>query len=89
MEKKCQNQGNFVTLSNALETDNVRFDGKEWSPQSWCADSVRVACADGGDTNDDGNFETETANSAIMRLHGYNICGRVSQKMKKLMTRTY
>jgi leucyl-tRNA synthetase len=67
-EKMSKSKGNFVTLSNALETDNVRFDGKAWSSQSWCADSVRIACADGGDSNDDGNFETETANAAIMRL---------------------
>ena len=41
--------------------------GKNGAPSHGALTVLRVACADGGDTND-GNFETETANSAILRL---------------------
>ena len=66
--KMSKSKGNFVTLSDGLGTDNVRFDGTEWKSQSWSADSVRIALADAGDSNEDANFETETANMAILRL---------------------
>jgi valyl-tRNA synthetase len=34
----------------------------------YSADAVRVALADGSDTNDDGNFEKAAANATVMRL---------------------
>ena len=46
--------GNFLTLKESIE--------------KFGSDAVRLALADAGDTMDDANFETSTANSAILRL---------------------
>lgn len=53
-EKMSKSTGNFLTLHQALE--------------EYGADAVRIALAESGDGMDDGNFETSTANSAILRL---------------------
>ncbi len=52
--KMSKNKGNFLTLRDCLD----RFG----------ADATRFTCADSGDSLDDSNFETLTANSAIMKL---------------------
>ena len=52
--KMSKNRGNFLTLKECLD----RFG----------ADATRFTCADSGDSLDDSNFETLTANSAIMKL---------------------
>ena len=46
--------GNFKTLNEAI--------------QEYSADCMRWALADAGDGMDDANFETTTANAAILRL---------------------
>lgn len=46
--------GNFITLRACLE--------------KFGTDASRVALADAGDSLDDGNFEDETANAAILKL---------------------
>ena len=71
--KMSKSKGNFILLADAIETNNVHHKRNkagdlEWKPQSWSADALRLALADGGDTNDDANFESETANMAILRL---------------------
>lgn len=53
-EKMSKSTGNFKTLHDAI---------KEFS-----ADAMRWALADAGDGLDDANFETSTANAAILRL---------------------
>ena len=65
--KMSKGKGNFISLSNAITSNNVhhRQSGNgalEWKAQAWSTDAVRLALADGGDTNDDSNFESETAN---------------------------
>jgi leucyl-tRNA synthetase len=53
-EKMSKSLGNFITLRQSLETFGT--------------DATRVALADAGDSLDDGNFEDETANAAILKL---------------------
>ena len=65
--KMSKGKGNFISLSNAITSNNVHHrqsdnGALEWKAQSWSTDAVRLALADGGDTNDDSNFESETAN---------------------------
>ncbi|EFJ52544.1 hypothetical protein VOLCADRAFT_103034 [Volvox carteri f. nagariensis] len=53
-EKMSKSTGNFKTLQEAI--------------QEFSADAMRWALADAGDGLDDANFETNTANAAILRL---------------------
>ncbi|KGG50886.1 hypothetical protein DI09_51p120 [Mitosporidium daphniae] len=53
--KMSKSTGNFMTLSDALD--------------SFSADATRFALADAGDTLDDANFSVETANAAVLKLH--------------------
>lgn len=53
-EKMSKSSGNFLTLRQAIE--------------EFSSDATRFALADAGDTMDDANFVTETANAAILRL---------------------
>ncbi|GAX85489.1 hypothetical protein CEUSTIGMA_g12905.t1 [Chlamydomonas eustigma] len=53
-EKMSKSVGNFKTLSAAV--------------QEYSADCMRWSLADSGDSMDDANFETATANAAILRL---------------------
>ncbi|KAF8060524.1 leucine--tRNA ligase [Scenedesmus sp. PABB004] len=53
-EKMSKSTGNFKTLSEAIG--------------EYSADAMRWALADAGDGMDDANFETSTANAAILRL---------------------
>lgn len=49
-----KNKGNFLTLRDCLDR--------------YGADATRFTCADSGDSLDDSNFETLTANSSILKL---------------------
>ena len=40
----------------------------EWTSQSWTVDTVRLALSSAGDGMEDANFESQTANNAILRL---------------------
>eukprot|EP00195_Chlamydomonas_chlamydogama_P014672 CAMPEP_0202900896 /NCGR_PEP_ID=MMETSP1392-20130828/12094_1 /ASSEMBLY_ACC=CAM_ASM_000868 /TAXON_ID=225041 /ORGANISM="Chlamydomonas chlamydogama, Strain SAG 11-48b" /LENGTH=1103 /DNA_ID=CAMNT_0049587353 /DNA_START=121 /DNA_END=3432 /DNA_ORIENTATION=- len=53
-EKMAKSNGNFKTLTEAIH--------------EYSADAMRWALADAGDGMDDANFETSTANAAILRL---------------------
>ena len=53
--KMSKSTGNFMTLSDALD--------------SFSADATRFALADAGDTLDDANFSVETANAAVLKLY--------------------
>jgi leucyl-tRNA synthetase len=53
-EKMSKSLGNFITLRACLE--------------KFGTDASRVALADAGDSLDDGNFEDETANAAILKM---------------------
>ncbi|KAG1663339.1 hypothetical protein FOA52_004101 [Chlamydomonas sp. UWO 241] len=52
--KMAKSTGNFKTLREAI--------------QEYSADAMRWALADAGDTMEDANFETSTANAAILRI---------------------
>jgi len=56
-EKMSKSVGNFITLNEAIHT--------------YSADCTRMAMADAGDTQEDANFSTETANQSILRLTAY------------------
>lgn len=53
-EKMSKSKGNFLTLVDTI--------GK------YSADAMRLALADAGDTNEDGNFSEDTADKAILKL---------------------
>lgn len=53
-EKMSKSTGNFMTIRQCIN--------------KYGTDSSRLALADSGDTLDDANFQSEVANSAIMRL---------------------
>jgi leucyl-tRNA synthetase len=53
-EKMSKSTGNFVTLDQAIER--------------YTADGVRFALADAGDTVEDANFSTKTADDAVLKL---------------------
>ena len=53
-EKMSKSTGNFKTLREVMDTFGVN--------------AMRIALADAGDGLDDANFETETANQAILKL---------------------
>ncbi|MEW5310396.1 MAG: hypothetical protein WDW38_002197 [Sanguina aurantia] len=53
-DKMSKSTGNFKTLTEAI--------------QEYSADAMRWALADAGDGMDDANFETTTANAAILRM---------------------
>ncbi|KAJ4757913.1 hypothetical protein LUZ62_068288 [Rhynchospora pubera] len=53
-EKMSKSTGNFMTLCQAIEM--------------YSADATRFALADAGDSMDDANFVSDTANSAVLRL---------------------
>jgi leucyl-tRNA synthetase len=53
-EKMSKSTGNFLTLTDAVDT--------------FGADGTRFALADAGDSVEDANFQSDTANSAILRL---------------------
>ncbi|GBF91225.1 hypothetical protein Rsub_03545 [Raphidocelis subcapitata] len=53
-EKMSKSTGNFKTLADAVA--------------EYSADAMRWALADAGDALDDANFETSTANAAILRM---------------------
>ncbi|TGZ70654.1 hypothetical protein CRM22_003080 [Opisthorchis felineus] len=48
--------GNFLTLAEAIE--------------KYCADGVRLALADAGDSLDDENVKEEMAEAGLLRLYG-------------------
>merc|ERR1712203_348006 len=54
-EKMSKSRGNFFTLEEII---------KDYS-----ADAVRIACANCGDTLEDGNFEIDVASTSIKRMH--------------------
>jgi len=51
-EKMSKSKGNFFTLQDIIE--------------KYSADAVRMACANGGDSMEDGNFEVHVAEKAIL-----------------------
>jgi len=53
-EKMSKSKGNFIMLHEAIA--------------KWSADATRLALADAGDSMEDANFESSTADSAILRL---------------------
>ncbi|KAL0245939.1 hypothetical protein GEMRC1_007155 [Eukaryota sp. GEM-RC1] len=53
-EKMSKQTGNFITLDQAVN--------------EFTADATRFALADAGDTMDDANFVTDTANASILKL---------------------
>jgi leucyl-tRNA synthetase len=53
-EKMSKSTGNFVTLDQAIEL--------------YTSDAVRFALADAGDTTEDANFSTKTADDAVLKL---------------------
>ena len=53
-EKMSKNKGNFLTLRECID--------------KYGSDATRFTCADAGDSLNDSNFETQTANSAILKL---------------------
>jgi leucyl-tRNA synthetase len=53
-EKMAKSKGNFLTLLQCV--------------QDYGADATRFACADGGDSMEDANFDRKTANAAILNL---------------------
>lgn len=55
-EKMSKSKGNFLTVEEAVAT--------------YTADGTRVALADAGDGLDDANFSKETAEAALLKLHG-------------------
>lgn len=60
-EKMSKSKGNFITLQKCITL--------------YSSDGTRVALADAGDTIEDANFNTDTANSAIMKLYNLiNFC---------------
>ena len=58
--KMSKSLGNFITLEQAIE---------RWTP-----DGARFALADAGDSLDDANFDTATADNAILRLFTEEEC---------------
>jgi leucyl-tRNA synthetase len=53
--KMSKSEGNFLTLADGL--------------QQYSADGIRFALADAGDSMDDANFVSNTANHAVLRLY--------------------
>lgn len=56
-EKMSKSKGNFFTLA-----DLIKMYG---------ADAVRIACANTGDTLEDGNFELDVATTSIMKMYNF------------------
>lgn len=56
-EKMSKSTGNFMTLTEAIE--------------KFSADGMRLALADAGDTVEDANFVTSSAEAAILRLYTF------------------
>ncbi|ANQ09058.1 Leucyl-trna synthetase [Plasmodium coatneyi] len=54
-EKMSKSKGNFITLKESINL--------------YTSDGTRIALADAGDSIEDANFNTDTANSAIMKLY--------------------
>ncbi|ETW62660.1 hypothetical protein PFMC_01507 [Plasmodium falciparum CAMP/Malaysia] len=54
-EKMSKSKGNFITLEESIAL--------------YTSDGTRIALADAGDSIEDSNFNTDTANSAIMKLY--------------------
>ena len=54
-EKMSKSTGNFLTLRQSVEL--------------FGADATRIALADAGDDMNDANFDEETANALILRIH--------------------
>jgi len=54
-EKMSKSTGNFLTLTEAVDI--------------YTADGMRIGLADAGDSLDDANFSTKSADSAILRLY--------------------
>eukprot|EP01052_Picozoa_sp_SAG31_P012724 SAG31_NODE_750_length_12362_cov_6.912827_1_plen_951_part_10 len=53
-EKMSKSKGTFLTLVDTIE--------------KYSADAMRLALADAGDTNEDGNFSEDTADKAVLKL---------------------
>eukprot|EP00941_MAST-03F_sp_MAST-3F-sp1_P005238 g5238.t1 len=67
--KMAKSLGNFITLKNAIDSDNCWLsDDNKWQPQSWSADVLRFALAGAGDGLEDANFSSEVANQTILNL---------------------
>ncbi|SOV12637.1 leucine--tRNA ligase, putative [Plasmodium sp. gorilla clade G2] len=54
-EKMSKSKGNFITIEESIAL--------------YTSDGTRIALADAGDSIEDSNFNTDTANSAIMKLY--------------------
>lgn len=54
-EKMSKSKGNFFTMADIME--------------KYTADTVRLACANAGDTLEDANLEEKVADDAIMNMH--------------------
>ncbi|SCP05043.1 leucine--tRNA ligase, putative [Plasmodium ovale] len=60
-EKMSKSKGNFITIAQSIS--------------QYTSDGTRIALADAGDSIEDANFNTDTANSAIMKLYNLiNFC---------------
>ncbi|CRH00910.1 leucine--tRNA ligase, putative [Plasmodium relictum] len=60
-EKMSKSKGNFITIEKSISL--------------YTSDGTRIALADAGDSIEDSNFNTDTANSAIMKLYNLiNFC---------------
>jgi leucyl-tRNA synthetase len=66
--KMAKSLGNFITLSNAISSDNCwqALDEEKnpkgpWQAQAWSTDAVRFALADAGDGLEDSNFSSEVS----------------------------
>ncbi|KAI4837276.1 leucine--tRNA ligase [Plasmodium brasilianum] len=60
-EKMSKSKGNFITIEESIGL--------------YTSDGTRIALADAGDSIEDANFNTDTANSAIMKLYNLiNFC---------------
>ncbi|KXS12038.1 leucine-tRNA ligase [Gonapodya prolifera JEL478] len=74
-EKMSKSTGNFMTLKDASE--------------EFGADATRFALADAGDMVDDANFQSTTANAAILRLYTQkDFCEEVVEQARKGSLRT-
>lgn len=54
-KKMSKSEGNFYTISDIVDI--------------YTSDAVRVALSEAGDSLDDANFELQSADSAILKLH--------------------
>uniref|UniRef100_A0A0G4FH79 leucine--tRNA ligase n=1 Tax=Chromera velia CCMP2878 TaxID=1169474 RepID=A0A0G4FH79_9ALVE len=74
-EKMSKSAGNFLTVTDVVE--------------QYTADATRLCCADAGDSLEDANFTTETANATILRLWNVEqFAAEVAEGLQKGVYRT-